>query len=218
MSTSMMRTCQRCHTQFDITSNTNISCEFHRSSHGSKLWGCCGRTLYGSKACAMGKHVTYDDKWNKFDDFFVKPIARIMREDKGSWIYHPQLGYVNVKWDESDPLKAIPAAIHSKPADDESEPSELVDMNGMIDICRKCNGQKLSDAVYEIQKKLPFAKVTSHLVAKMIVIDLLTSNKLHGIELTNDLDDIDKNKEDQVAGHLIANMSSSTLAKLAEIL
>eukprot|EP01083_Nonionella_stella_P184290 668621_1 len=35
--------------------------------------------------------------------------------DTGSWIYHPQMGYIMVKWDESDPFRAIPTMVPHKP-------------------------------------------------------------------------------------------------------
>eukprot|EP01084_Bolivina_argentea_P230437 388718_1 len=217
-----VRTCQRCNTQYNMHSNTLTSCKFHRCTFSGKIYNCCAGIGVLSPPCAQHKHITYDEKWIKWYDFFLKPIitSRTISGDSGSWIYHPQKGYIMVKWDANDEYKAIPANINGKYGTDNGTyvNSEIIDMDCIIEICKKYNNNKLSHAIYDVMKKLPFTKVTNHLIAQMMIIDLQKTNKLYGINLINDLNEIERKNTNQITENLISEFSSTTLDKLAEIM
>eukprot|EP01083_Nonionella_stella_P007184 20751_1 len=96
MAQIQLATCQRCHTSFDIKSNTNSSCKFHRAMYvcrphtegkayygvdvqgwDYKCWECCGKEQPDAGPCAQGKHVSYDESWLKDDDLLnSQPIVK----------------------------------------------------------------------------------------------------------------------------------------------
>ena len=88
-----MSICKRCKTEYDPKVNSQTSCKFHKCDYvcrlhtegedyygvdvgdwDGKFWDCCGKNDPNAPPCAQGKHVSYDDDWEKWKDRFAQSI------------------------------------------------------------------------------------------------------------------------------------------------
>ena len=88
-----MPICKRCKNEYDSKNNNETSCKFHKCDYvcrlhtegkdyygvdvgdwDGKFWDCCGKLDAHAPPCAQGKHVSYDDDWERWKDRFAQSI------------------------------------------------------------------------------------------------------------------------------------------------